>query len=389
MVRHYKIYKSMISVALRRRAVRPLQTACKVRFSTSTRLLNDINHNSSAEEIAASFKTKAESLSGFDTRWLAVNDQVVSMKATLAPYLPKMKGDANAAPTIDKLGFARSPPMEPGLQFLLFSNTRLHTEESMGQDGSDTQFNPPGPYNRRMWAGGDFEFNLTQLNYQKHFREYTKIENVEAKKRSNGEDMIVVTVKKYVHAYGKDFSQPFYNETRQWVFLKEPSESPRTASTAQSKGIDKLPDPEISHTVKFTRNALFRFSVLTFNGHRIHLDPEYARAEGHSDVLVHGPLILTLIMYTWRACREQDPNLQEQVLHTVSYRAMEKLTVNEEVSFRANYKAGVAWAEKKDENGNRVLVMMAKLRDRKGGRYEQDHQPYLDALSLVTNAISK
>lgn len=46
-----------------------------------------------------------------------------------------------------------------------------------------------------------------------------------------------------------------------------------------------------------TRPTLFRYSALTFNAHRIHLDPEYCREEeGHPDCLVHGPLTATLLM---------------------------------------------------------------------------------------------
>lgn len=43
-----------------------------------------------------------------------------------------------------------------------------------------------------------------------------------------------------------------------------------------------------------TRNAsraqLFLYSAATWNPHRIHYDVDYARLEGHPDVIVHGPL---------------------------------------------------------------------------------------------------
>ena len=43
---------------------------------------------------------------------------------------------------------------------------------------------------------------------------------------------------------------------------------------------------------------LFRYSALTFNGHRIHYDRDYARdVEGHGGLVVHGPLIATLLMH--------------------------------------------------------------------------------------------
>ena len=43
-----------------------------------------------------------------------------------------------------------------------------------------------------------------------------------------------------------------------------------------------------------TRNAsraqLFLYSAATHNPHRIHYDRDYARSEGHQDIIVHGPL---------------------------------------------------------------------------------------------------
>lgn len=41
---------------------------------------------------------------------------------------------------------------------------------------------------------------------------------------------------------------------------------------------------------------LFRYSALTFNGHRIHYDQHYARVvEGYAGLVVHGPLTATLL----------------------------------------------------------------------------------------------
>jgi 3-methylfumaryl-CoA hydratase len=42
---------------------------------------------------------------------------------------------------------------------------------------------------------------------------------------------------------------------------------------------------------------LFRYSALTFNGHRIHYDRPYVtEVEGYPGLVVHGPLIATLLM---------------------------------------------------------------------------------------------
>jgi len=42
---------------------------------------------------------------------------------------------------------------------------------------------------------------------------------------------------------------------------------------------------------------MFRYSAATFNGHRIHYDRDYAReVEGYPGLVVHGPLIATLLL---------------------------------------------------------------------------------------------
>lgn len=42
---------------------------------------------------------------------------------------------------------------------------------------------------------------------------------------------------------------------------------------------------------------LFRYSALTFNGHRIHYDRRYVtEVEGYPGLVVHGPLLATLML---------------------------------------------------------------------------------------------
>ena len=55
---------------------------------------------------------------------------------------------------------------------------------------------------------------------------------------------------------------------------------------------------------------LFRYSALTYNGHRIHYDADYAReVEGYPGLVVYGPLLATLMLDLVR--REQpDRTLQ-------------------------------------------------------------------------------
>jgi 3-methylfumaryl-CoA hydratase len=62
---------------------------------------------------------------------------------------------------------------------------------------------------------------------------------------------------------------------------------------------------------------LFRYSALTFNGHRIHYDRRYVtEVEGYPGLIVHGPLIATLLV---DLLRWQKP---DAVLKKFEFRAM-------------------------------------------------------------------
>ena len=51
-------------------------------------------------------------------------------------------------------------------------------------------------------------------------------------------------------------------------------------------------DEDESVQCNFDTTLLFRYSALTFNGHRIHYDEPYAKSvEGYSGLVVHGPLL--------------------------------------------------------------------------------------------------
>jgi 3-methylfumaryl-CoA hydratase len=68
---------------------------------------------------------------------------------------------------------------------------------------------------------------------------------------------------------------------------------------------------------------LFRYSALTFNGHRIHYDYRYVTdVEGYPGLVVHGPLIATLLMDVLRR------NLPEASVASFSFRAVKPLFAN-------------------------------------------------------------
>jgi 3-methylfumaryl-CoA hydratase len=73
---------------------------------------------------------------------------------------------------------------------------------------------------------------------------------------------------------------------------------------------------EVSRTIEPTAALLFRFSALTYNAHRIHYDRDYAmKVEGYPGLVVHGPLLATLLMDHFRRAQP------EARIRTFSFRA--------------------------------------------------------------------
>ncbi len=142
---------------------------------------------------------------------------------------------------------------------------------------------PPIALPRRMFAGGRSMFlrplKLGQIASQT--REILKIE----RKASGSGELVFLTVG---HDYHQDGALCVHEE-RDLVFLSpQPASSPSPAEAAPPGEwrIGLTPDPVL----------LFRFSALTFNGHRIHYDTAYAQDEEHlAERVVHGPLTAILL----------------------------------------------------------------------------------------------
>ena len=66
-------------------------------------------------------------------------------------------------------------------------------------------------------------------------------------------------------------------------------------------------EAQVSRTIDPTAALLFRYSALTYNAHRIHYDRDYAmKDEGYPGLVVHGPLLATLLVDHFRRHRPHD-----------------------------------------------------------------------------------
>lgn len=157
------------------------------------------------------------------------------------------------------------------------------TPDAIGPDGHPALggFLPPAHRRNRMWAGSRLTFNHS-LKVDADVRCVSTVLKVEEKHGRTG-SLLFVTVR---HDYLQDGATALVEE--QDIVYRQPA-PPRLGST------DVLPEGEWHESVSPNPTLLFRYSAVTFNGHRIHYDHPYVtETEGYPGLVVHGPLIATL-----------------------------------------------------------------------------------------------
>lgn len=175
------------------------------------------------------------------------------------------------------------PP--PGVHWLIFE--RFVDRASVGSDGHERRgtFLPPVELPRRMWAGGAIEL-LAPLRVGVPLRRTSRIRSVTSKSGHAG-PLVFVTVDHEI----ADANTLFIRERQDLVYTN--ITAPRTqkpAAETASPTATVVPDAVM----------LFGYSALTRNSHRIHYDADFARdVECYPNLVVHGPLIATLLM--WQA----------------------------------------------------------------------------------------
>jgi 3-methylfumaryl-CoA hydratase len=192
------------------------------------------------------------------------------------------------AATVDYAGADRIRDGErlPPLWHWIFFLEGLPPSE-LGRDGHPARggFLPPVPLSNRMWAGGRLSFKAP-VRIGSPVRKESSILKVDHKQGRSGE-LVFVTV---LHELKSERGQLLIREEHDIVY-KDPT--PPARGTAASTA---LPSAQHQKTVTPTSTMLFRYSALTFNGHRIHYDVDYCReVEGYDNLVIHGPLNATLL----------------------------------------------------------------------------------------------
>jgi 3-methylfumaryl-CoA hydratase len=240
-------------------------------------------------------------LSGWIGKTETVTDTV-----TATPYAA-LSATLDRAPERPAVG-TPLPPLWHWLYFL-----PLYRQSEVGPDGHAKRggFLPPVPLPRRMWAGSQFAFNRPPRVGDRITRVST-IADVAEKSGRTG-PLVFVKVRHEIRA--NDEPSPAIVEFHDIVYREA------------AKPGDEAPPPKAAPSQAHWQRRwvpddvlLFRYSALTFNGHRIHYDRKYVtEVEGYPGLIVHGPLIATLLLDLLRS------ELPDAVVRRYEFRAVRPL----------------------------------------------------------------
>lgn len=172
----------------------------------------------------------------------------------------------------------------PGIHWCIAPE--MEPPSALGRDGHPARggFLPPIELPRRMWAGGELNFN-DALQVGDEVTRTSSIQSIESKRGNSGHLCFVAVKREYATPRGIAVT-----ERHDIVYRDEPTGA---SATAAAKG----PAPVHERRVKVDATTLFRYSALTFNGHRIHYDHPYATViERYPGLVIHGPLQATYLL---------------------------------------------------------------------------------------------
>ena len=224
-------------------------------------------------------------------QWIGRREEVSDV-VTAAPL-------AGLQATLDRDDPAPRPGdlLPPSGHWLYFLSCTRQSELDANGHAKKGGFLPPVPLERRMWAGGRICF-AAPLRVGDDIARTSEILDVSLKEGKSGQ-LVFVVVRHRVSGPGglaieEDHDIVYRGAPPQRASPPPPPPAPEQPGEAVwRRTID--PDPVL----------LFRYSALIFNGHRIHYDREYVtKDEGYPGLIVHGPLIATLLM---DLCRREAP----------------------------------------------------------------------------------
>lgn len=159
---------------------------------------------------------------------------------------------------------------------------------AIGSDGHPARggFLPPVPLPRRMWAAGSIR-RFADLIIGEPATKNSVVRSIDAKTGRTG-TLVFVTVAHELNQRGRVCIEETQNLVYRGAAVAGAPLPPGEPPADEAQWAQELmPDAQL----------LFRYSALTYNGHRIHYDAEYARSvEFYPGLVVHGPLLATVLL---------------------------------------------------------------------------------------------
>tara|TARA_B100001989_G_scaffold97468_1_gene68041 strand:- start:3766 stop:4659 length:894 start_codon:yes stop_codon:yes gene_type:complete len=204
-----------------------------------------------------------------------------------------------------------------GWHWLYFSDNFPVNE--IGSDGHKKRgdFIPSFKGCKRMFAGSEIKFKK-EIHFNDKATKVSQIKKIENKSKEN-KIMYFVIIN---HIY-KVMSKVVLEENQSLVFINQDFKSKKKILLAKDKENLLLYKKNFS----FNNIMLFKYSAITYNSHRIHYDLNYAREEGYTDLLVHGPLLATFSLDEFRK------NIKYK-LTTFKFNMLKPVLVNEKINLK-------------------------------------------------------
>ena len=224
----------------------------------------------------------------------------------LQPYLP---------PALQDIRY-KSTELPPAYHFLFFPTST--SELDTLPDGYERHFAPKHSFKRRLWTQGRLQFGCQSLRMASWGKCDEKILRV-----SGDEKGTDVWMERQIGPSSQASGEWSIRELRCLRYQREIRDVEEL--NGLGPGAEMLAtDCILKHTFTPSRILLTRYSYLTHNFHRIHIDPDYARSvERYPDVLVHGPLSVTLILTMWsRSCISRGDPIALKSVKYVMYRPL-------------------------------------------------------------------
>jgi 3-methylfumaryl-CoA hydratase len=215
----------------------------------------------------------------------------------------------------------------------------------LGPDGHPARghFLPPIDLPRRMWAGGTLEFP-GDLRVGDEVERHSKIADIAVKSGRSG-TLCFVTVDHTIST-----PRGIAIRERQDIVYRDISSNPKAEAAPPGDA------PIAQHSIRHLADPvlLFRYSALTFNGHRIHYDRDYVtKVEGYPGLIVHGPLQASLLVeYAARLKKGRRPA-------RMAYRGIRPLFDRHEFSLNAAEENGDLSLWVADQSGHPTMTARA------------------------------